>query len=156
MPTNSNPGALRIGELARALDLNPKTIRYYEEIGLLPQPARTASHYRLYDAADQDRLRFILKAKALGLTLEEIREILSLRDQGQPPCEHVVHLLDEKLAAVAEQLRVLTEFRADLQALRQEAARQVRADACVCGIIEFHQAPPRRKATVPPTLPNPT
>jgi DNA-binding transcriptional MerR regulator len=79
---------MRIGELAAALDLNPKTIRYYEDIGLLPQPKRSAAGYRLYDDADHERLRFILKAKAVGLSLEEISRILAICDQGQPPCKH--------------------------------------------------------------------
>lgn len=77
---------MRIGELAAELGLNPKTIRYYEEIGLLPEPRRTQAGYRLYDAADRERLRFILKAKAVGLTLEEIKLVLDVRSNGQPPC----------------------------------------------------------------------
>ena len=136
---------LRIGELASELDLNPKTVRYYEEIGLLPQPERTESRYRLYDKLDQDRLRFIRKAKAIGLSLNEIKEILGLRDSGEQPCEHVLSLLDHKLVKVEEQLRVLTEFRADLLTLRREAADHISADACVCGIIEFHDAKDRAR-----------
>ncbi|MDQ6695797.1 MAG: heavy metal-responsive transcriptional regulator [Chloroflexota bacterium] len=129
---------LRIGELAAALDLNPGTLRYYEEIGLLPEPQRTLSSYRLYSEFDHDRLRFILKAKAVGLTLSEIKDVLDLRDTGQEPCEHVLNLIDQKLAKVDEQLRVLNEFRADLSTLRNDAAQHIGADACVCGIIEFH------------------
>jgi MerR family Zn(II)-responsive transcriptional regulator of zntA len=134
-----NEEHLRIGELAAELGLNPKTVRYYEEIGLLPQPERTASSYRLYDEEDRERLGFILKAKAIGLTLSEIREILVLRDAGEKPCEHVISLLDQKVAKVDEQLRALAEFRQELLALRQEAADHITADACVCGIIEHHE-----------------
>lgn len=130
---------LRIGELAAAVDLNPKTIRYYEEIGLLPQPQRSAARYRLYGEADCERLRFILKAKAVGLALEEIGEILAMCDQGERPCEHVLALLDSKLAAVDEQLRALTEFRQELVALRREATETMAAEAQRCGIIERHQ-----------------
>src|SRR5437867_8880142 len=111
---------IQIGELAAELGLNPKTIRYYEEIGLLPSPQRSPSSYRLYDNADRERLRFILKAKAVGLTLGEIGDILSLRDRGQQPCEHVVGLLDQQVAAVDEQLRALKEFRTELADLREE------------------------------------
>jgi len=75
----------RIGELAAELGLNPKTIRYYEDIGLMPEPPRTAAGYRLYGEVDRERLEFILKARAIGLTLEEIHQILALRSQGQPP-----------------------------------------------------------------------
>ncbi len=136
---------LRIGELASQLDLNPKTVRYYEEIGLLPRAERTESRYRLYDRVDQERLRFILKAKAIGLSLNEIKEILGLRDSGEQPCEHVLGLLDQKLVKVEEQLQVLTEFRADLLTIRREAAGHISSDACVCGIIEFHDASDRAR-----------
>lgn len=140
MSNNSAARALRIGELAAACGLNPKTIRYYEEIGLLPAPQRAQSGYRLYDAGDRERLQFIGKAKAIGLSLEEIREILALRRAGSQPCTHVLELLDGKLAAVEAQLRVLEEFRQDLLTLRGEAARTMTAEACVCGIIEHHGA----------------
>jgi DNA-binding transcriptional MerR regulator len=131
-------GLMRIGELAAELGLNPKTIRYYEAIGLLRPPRRTPSGYRLYDAAARERVRFILKAKAVGLTLEEIKQVLDVRSKGQQPCTHVLALLDQKLAAVDEQLRALSEFRRKLVALRSEAAATMRAEACVCGIIEYH------------------
>lgn len=130
---------MRIGELATELGLNPKTIRYYEEIGLLPTPQRTPVGYRLYDATDRERLQFIGKAKAIGLTLEEIREILMLQRDGEQPCAHVLVLLDQKLATVDAQLRTLTEFRRDLVDLREEAAETMSGDACVCGIIELHE-----------------
>jgi DNA-binding transcriptional MerR regulator len=130
---------LKIGELATVLGLNPKTIRYYEDIRLLPKPQRTVSGYRLYEAADVERLSFIGKAKAIGLTLEEIREILDARRDGQRPCQHVLALLDHKLAAVDQQLRALTEFREELVTLRKEAAETMEEDATVCSIIEQHE-----------------
>lgn len=131
---------LRIGELAAELGLNPKTIRYYESIGLLPPPRRTAARYRLYGEADRQRLRFIRKARAIGLTLAEIREILDLRQQGEQPCAHVLALLDHKLAAIEQQLRALEDFRDELVTLRGEAAERLTDDGCVCGIIEHHAA----------------
>ncbi len=130
---------LRIGELAAELGLNPKTIRYYERIGLLPAAPRTESGYRRYCAADVERLRFIRKAKAIGLSLEEIGEILTLRREDRAPCEHVLELLDRKLAAVDRQLRALRAVRRELVGLRAEAARTATAEACVCGIIERHE-----------------
>ncbi|KPV54529.1 MerR family transcriptional regulator [Kouleothrix aurantiaca] len=131
---------MRIGELATELGINPKTIRYYEEIGLLPPAKRTDNGYRLYGDADRERLHFISKAKAVGLTLEEIGQILALRRTGAPPCEHVVGLLDHKLRAVEEQLRTLSDFRTELLTLREEARQTRHTDACVCGIIEQHTA----------------
>lgn len=130
---------LRIGELAAELGLNAKTIRYYEEIGLLPPAKRSKNGYRLYDGADRERLRFIGKAKAVGLSLEEINEILRVQRSGTQPCEHVLGLLDRKLVAVEEQLRALSDFQQELLTLREEARQTMRADACVCGIIEQHK-----------------
>ena len=130
---------LRIGDLASELALNPKTIRYYEEIGLLPAPQRSAGGYRLYGAADRERLRFIAKAKAIGFTLQQIGDILALRDEGAAPCSHVLDLLDRRLCAVEAQLRALTEVRQDLLALRQEAATTSDGSAQVCAIIEHHK-----------------
>ncbi|HSH79729.1 MAG TPA: heavy metal-responsive transcriptional regulator [Herpetosiphonaceae bacterium] len=129
---------LRIGQLAAQLRLNPKTIRYYEDIGLLQPAQRTPAGYRIYGAADRDRLQFVGKAKALGLTLGEIRQILTLRDQGEAPCRHVLALLDYKLAAIDHQLRVLDEFRQDLLRLRWSAVEALPSDRQVCGIIEQH------------------
>lgn len=141
--THSNP-SLRIGELAGKLGLNPKTIRYYEQIGLLRAPDRTRAGYRLYGQADLERLRFILQAKAIGLTLQEIGEILGLRDGGQSPCAHVLDMIDQKLTAIDAQLRALHEVQQDLLAVREEAETASRANAQVCAIIE------RRGSADPP------
>lgn len=130
---------LRIGQLAAQAGLNPRTIRYYERLGLLPPPPRTSSGYRLYQPAQLERLRFIRKAQAIGLRLEEIGQVLRLRDGGESPCGHVLRLIDQKLAAVERQLRIMEAFRDDLIVLRQDAAERSSAAACVCGIIEHHQ-----------------
>ncbi len=95
---------MQIGELAQALELNPKTVRYYEQIGLLPQPQRSESGYRLYTHHAIEHLRFILKAKAIGFTLEEICEIVLLQRNGEQPCSHVETLIEEKVAAIDAQL----------------------------------------------------
>lgn len=136
---------LRIGELAAEFGLNPKTIRYYEELGLLPAPQRTEAGYRLYGAVDRERLGFIVKAKAVGLTLAEIGEILALRQEGERPCGHVLALLDRKLTAVEEQLRALSDFRQELLALRHEAQDTARVGTAVCGIIEQHEPTPHNE-----------
>ncbi|MHB1064860.1 MAG: MerR family transcriptional regulator [Georgenia sp.] len=77
---------MRIGELAREGGVNPKTIRYYESIGLLPEPDRTASGYRDYEPSDLARLTFIRSAKRLGISLDEIREILAFQQRGEARC----------------------------------------------------------------------
>lgn len=121
--------------------MNPKTIRYYEDIGVLPRPRRTGSGYRTYGKADRERLTFILKARAIGLTLEEIGDILRLRSQGQPTCGHVLALLDRKIAGVDEQLRTLRDVRSDLLELRQYAIQNLPVDGAICGIIEHRDWP---------------
>jgi DNA-binding transcriptional MerR regulator len=132
---------VRIGQLARQLGLNPKTIRYYESIGLLRKPARTEAGYRLYDADDRERLAFIRKAQAVGLTLDEIGQLLALHRNGEMPRTYVGDLVDQKLAAVDAQLRALQDFRDDLLALRAEV-EQADETACaegqVCGLIELY------------------
>jgi DNA-binding transcriptional MerR regulator len=133
---------LRISQLASEFGLNPKTLRYYEEIGLLPAPKRSEAGYRLYGESDRDRLTFITKAKAIGLSLAEIGELLTLHRRGQQPCKQLLDLVQGKLAAVDAQLRVLEAFRAELLSLQDEAAETRGADGCVCGIIEHHAFPP--------------
>lgn len=86
-----------------------------------------------------ERLRSIGEARAIGLSLEEIGEILALPAAGRALCAHVLELLDQKLAAVDRQLRALRVFRRELVGLRAEAARTATAEACVCGIIERHE-----------------
>lgn len=131
----------RIGELAAELGLNPRTIRFYEEIGLLPPAKRSENGYRLFDDADRERLQFISKAKAVGLSLEEISQILTVSSSGTQPCEHVLGLLDQKLAAVEGQMRALADFQQELLLLREEAVQTRRVDTCICGIIELHNIP---------------
>jgi DNA-binding transcriptional MerR regulator len=134
-------GMLLIGELAQTVGVNAKTIRYYEAVGLLPPPARSESGYRLYDQDEVWKVQFILKAKALSLTLAEIREILSLRDRGVSPCDRVLSLVQRKIDSINEQMRLLGTLRDDLESLRKEA-RQTRdaGRADVCSIIESHGA----------------
>jgi len=128
---------LRIGELAAQFGLNPRTIRYYEALGLLPPPRRTPSGYRVYGEADVARLRFVLRAKAVGLRLGEIGEVLRIQENGQLPCDHVRRWIDRKLAEVDRQLAALRSFRTDLLELRKHASRRrsgrVRG---VCPILE--------------------
>lgn len=126
--------AMTIGELAERTGFTPKAIRFYERIALLPPAARKPSGYRFYGTGDVARLDFIAKAKRLGLSLEEIRGILALRDAGMEPCVHVVVVLDEHLAHVDRTITDLEAFRAQLRRIRADARRQTRGH--VCGIIE--------------------
>ena len=129
---------MQIGELARRSGLSTKTIRYYEDIGVLPEPARTPSGYREYKAATLDRLAFIRGAQAAGLTLGEIREVVALRDRGETPCGHVIALLAERAAEVDGRIAELHRLRRDLARLARRARALDPADCSpdrICHII---------------------
>ncbi len=133
---------MRVGELAAHFGLNPKTIRYYEEIGLLPRAERSESGYRLYDERDVERLGFIRRAKTLGLSLDEIRDILSVQQTGELPCGQVLDLIDMKISVIDQRMAELQVFRAELATLRttwtdeDERLRRAATPACICPIIE--------------------
>lgn len=133
------PGLMKIGELAKATGLTTKTIRFYESLGLMQGPQRSESGYRLYRQEHTERLEFIKKAKRLGLSLQEIREIFAFHDQRQPLCIHVLALLDQKLSQLDAIVKELQEFRRELARLKEESrARlaQLPQDARICRIIE--------------------
>lgn len=114
---------MRIGELAHRLGVNPKTIRYYEDIGLLPDPPRTGANYRVYGEEDLERLRFIKSAQRLGLALDEIREILAFRERGEPPCGFVRDVLRREVASVDARIAELRGLRSELADLDARAER---------------------------------
>src|SRR2546430_17391955 len=99
------PESMRIGELGERADLSAKTIRYYEDIGILPEPERTASGYRDYDESALERLRFIKAAQAVGVTLGEIKEGLAFGGRGEPPCRHVTRLREERIRNLPRHVR---------------------------------------------------
>ncbi len=102
---------LLIGEVAQRAGVSAPTIRYYEEIGLLPAPLRSSAGYRRYAEQTVEELRFIRKAQALGFSLDEIGEILRLSRSGKAPCSHVLSIAHQHLAAVEERIRRLQRFR---------------------------------------------
>jgi MerR family transcriptional regulator, copper efflux regulator len=105
---------MRIGELAAVSGVSAKTLRYYEDIGVLDPPARTPSGYRNYTREANDRLGFIRSAQAVGLTLGEIRGILALRDRGTTPCGHVLDLITARAADLDRRISELQRLRAEL------------------------------------------
>ena len=109
--------ALTVSAPADRAGLSPDTVRYYERVGLLPEPARSAAGYRLYDHAVVGRLRLIKGAQRAGLRLREIGELLQVADRGQCPCGHTETLLRERLAEVRAELDRLRTLEADLVGL---------------------------------------
>ncbi|WP_337869999.1 heavy metal-responsive transcriptional regulator [Meiothermus sp.] len=104
----------RIGALAQASGVSRDTLRFYERAGLLRPEGRSEGGYRLYDEEAFQRLRFIKQAQALGLSLEEIRAVLEVMHEGQPPCADVRQILRQKVALLEERIAELTALRDDL------------------------------------------
>ena len=131
---------LLIGDLARETGISDKTIRYYEYIGILPQPARLDNGYRVYDESDVARLQFIRHARALDLPLDDIEEILALRERGEAPCLYVMHLLEDKVDEVGQRIAALERLRQELidlfQAAQDLPTDDVEWKACVCHLIQ--------------------
>lgn len=109
---------MRIGELANRAGSQPETVRYYERLGLLPQPERTEGNYRIYDDGHLERLRFIRNCRAIGMTLEEVRRLLYFRDRPDLACHEINQLLDTHIARLEEQLRDLHRLEKYLRELR--------------------------------------
>ncbi len=116
---------MRIGELAKQTGTSADTIRYYERLGILPQPPREASGYRSYDEAATARLQFIQSAKLLGLTLDEIGDLLQIREEEEACCPHVLALLEEKRARIDAWLREGEAFRDALDRTIRSSRRQL-------------------------------
>lgn len=113
--------AFQIGELARHSGLTPDTLRYYERVGLLPTPGRTGGGFRVYPPHTLERLRFIKQAQTLGLTLQEIRDLVAYQDQGGlRRCRRVRDLLRTKLTELQTRLSELEAFRDTLSGYLEE------------------------------------
>ncbi|MGD2051804.1 MAG: heavy metal-responsive transcriptional regulator [Acidimicrobiia bacterium] len=112
---------MKIGDLGHRAAVPAKTIRYYEEIGLLPEPARAANGYRDYGEGAVERLRFIRDAQASGLSLSEIGSILEMRDHGEQTCDHVIALLERHLVDIDRQIAHLRATRRLLTAITGRA-----------------------------------
>jgi DNA-binding transcriptional MerR regulator len=134
---------MRIGELAERLGISTKSIRFYESIGLMPDPARTPSGYRDYAQADAERLTFIKTAQRLGLSLDEISEIIAFRDRGQQPCGYVADVLRRQVADLDRRIREMRQLRDELKALGAKAAVASEDPNSFCGIIEHVRLAPR-------------
>lgn len=132
---------LRRGELAAHVGCNLETIRYYEDIGLLPHPPRSEGRHRLYDADLAKRLRFILRGRELGFSIEEIRALLAIGD-GAGGCADVYALTTQHLDVVK---RKISDLRRLQRLLSQTAARCARDASPDCPIIDALSAP--RRAT---------
>ncbi|MER8420557.1 helix-turn-helix domain-containing protein [Mesorhizobium sp. M0166] len=122
-----------IGEAARRSGVKVPTIRYYEQIDLLPAPARSEANRRHYEAADLRRLAFIRHARELGFDIEAIRTLLTLQDDPHQPCGTADAIAQARLAEVVQRIRSLTALKIELE-LMVEGCR--RGKVCECRVIE--------------------
>lgn len=135
---------MKIGELGRRTGVSPKTIRFYEESRLLAEAQRTESGYRIYGDNHVKQVEFILSAKRLGLSLEEIRDIMRLREGGQPPCFHVERLLQQRLDEVRQVQAELGQLEGVLKSTlrRTREALAEAGSANYCPVIEHSRVSP--------------
>lgn len=140
---------MQIKALAERTGLSDSAIRYYESIGLLPPPGRQPNGYRDYDEDDVARLRFVAGARALDFSLDDIAEILALRDRREAPCRVVLNLLQEKEQEITRRIAELQRLKVELHELytlgRTFPTDDVDGKACVCHLVQEVEA--REQAT---------
>jgi len=127
--------ALRIGEVARLVGVPAKTLRYYEDIGLIWPAGRTESGYRFYGWRELEQIEFVRRAKTMGLTLEQIRGLVEVAEEGMPSgvLRRLDVLLEQKLEETERSLEELRAFRESLLEYRERAAGTEVRGACRCG-----------------------
>jgi DNA-binding transcriptional MerR regulator len=137
-----NEVSLPIGKLARSVGCKVQTIRYYEQIGLLPPAARTAGAQRRYGEPHRQKLTFIRHARELGFPLPAIRDLLALADQRESDCAQADRIARQQLEAVHRRISMLTSLRSELERmLRHRHGNRIRdcrviatlADHGLCG-----------------------
>ncbi|MFQ5398322.1 MAG: heavy metal-responsive transcriptional regulator [Anaerolineae bacterium] len=135
---------MQIKELARRTNLSGKTIRYYESVGLLPPPRRLSNGYRDYDETAVDRVRFVAGARTLGFSLDDIGEILALRDRREAPCRVVLDMLEEKAAEIRRRIAELQQLEVQLHELHALGLTfptdDVDGKNCVCHLVSERAA----------------
>ena len=130
---------MQITDLARRTGVSSKTIRYYEEIDLLPDPQRASNGYRQYGDKDINRLSLVAGARRLDFSLAEIKEILDLRDRNEPPCNTMLDLLENKSKQIQQRIQELQQLEMELQQLYTLGLTfptdDVEGKNCVCHLV---------------------
>ena len=131
---------MQIKELSRRTNLSDRTLRYYEEIGLLPSPRRLPNGYRDYDEVDVERVNFVVGARKLDFSLDDIGEILSLREDGVAPCLYVNDLVGHRLLDIDAKISALQQLRGELEEIQKDAQalphENIVDKDCICHLIE--------------------
>jgi DNA-binding transcriptional MerR regulator len=134
----------QVGEVSRLLDINPQTLYFYERIGLIPSPQRTEAGYRLFSQQDVDRLTFITRAKSLGLSLDEIKDILALKDGRSLTCQAVYERLSKKVNEIEDTIRQLQILHNELTPLVQQCYANLQKTDQECVVLDQFQVKPLR------------
>lgn len=121
---------MRIGELAKSVQTPVDTIRFYERVGLLPNPARTASNYRSYSSVHADRLAFIRRCRSLEMSLDEIRGLLQFCDEPQRRCNAVNDMIEKHIIQVESRIVGLQSLARELRQLRVVCRAPDKAKNC--------------------------
>ena len=134
--TISTDKLLKIGEVSRLAGIGIEALRFYEKSGLLDRPGRTYSGYRLYDESVLERLAFIKQAQVLGFTLDEIKQLIEHKRNGENPCVEVREVVRTRLAELNERIKQMIEYRDELTAALAEWDEAGEIEGHVCGLIE--------------------
>jgi MerR family transcriptional regulator, copper efflux regulator len=127
-----------IGAIAKESGIPIKTIRYYDDLGLLKTNGRTEGGYRLFDSDVFVRLKFIKRAQNLGLSLSEIKEFLEVHDRGNLPCDQIKVKLEEKLTTIKEQIQQLQILKQELKGLLSGWSKiPEHPEETICPIIDW-------------------
>ncbi len=133
---------MKIQTFSKLTGLSAKTIRYYESIGILASPHRAANGYREYDKQAVERARFVAGARSLELSLDEIAEILAMRDRREAPCRTMLNLIKQKADQIEERIRLLRQMKEDLRQLHKLGLTfpvdDVDGKNCICHLVSEH------------------
>jgi len=130
---------MQIKQLAALAKVSAKTISYYESIGVLPEPERSPNGYREYEGSDVERLKLVLGARRLEFSLEDVTEILAMRDRREAPCRRVLDKLVQKADEIANRITELQRLEQELRHLHELGQTfptdDVDGKACVCHLV---------------------
>lgn len=127
-----------IGQLSKNCDCKPQTLRYYEDIGLIPKPERNQGNQRIYTLSHQKRVKFIRHSRQLGFSLEQIRQILSLTDTPNQPCDEVNTIAQSHLDEVTHKITCLQDMQKELQRMVFECSADRVADCRIVEVLSNH------------------
>jgi len=133
---------MKIQQFSQLTGLSTQTIRYYESIGILPPPQRSPNGYRDYSEKDAERAQFIAGVRSLDLSLDEIAEILAMRDRREAPCRTLLDLIEQKANQIEERIELLKQMEVDLRKLHKLGLTfptdDVDGKNCICHLVSEH------------------